>query len=90
VSVRYDERNPIVAPASGAAVKWTREDGEVFDVTMRSASGRLTQTFAAEDGSRENVYTVSADGRTLTMNVTLRSPRLSAPLTYKLVYNRAS
>ena len=90
VSVRYDERNPIVSPASGAAVKWTREDGEVFDVSMRPAGGRLTQTFTAEDGSRENVYTLSADGRTLTMNVTIRSPRLSAPLTYKLVYNRAS
>ncbi len=53
-------------------------------------NGRLEQRFQAEDGRRVNLYSVSADGNTLTMNVTITSPRLPSPLTYKLVYNRAS
>jgi hypothetical protein len=79
----------IVVPASGAAVKWTREDGETFDVSGKVAGSTLTQTFVAEDGKRVNVYTLSPDGKTLTMNVTVTSPRLPKPLNYKLVYRRA-
>ena len=48
------------------------------------------QTFRAEDGSRTNTYSISPDGRTLTMHVVLRSPRLPQPLEYNLVFNRAS
>ena len=39
---------------------------------------------------RTDTFTLSADGRTLTLNVVVRSPRLPRLLTYKLVYNRAS
>ena len=90
VTVTTDERAPIVTPANGTPIKWTREDGEVLDVSTEWENGALEQTFKAEDGQRVNTYTVSADGNTLTMNVTITSPRLAAPLTYKLVYNRAS
>ncbi|HEX6747023.1 MAG TPA: hypothetical protein VF092_06965 [Longimicrobium sp.] len=90
VSTTFDQRRPIESPANGQPIKWTREDGEVFDLSTEWENGRLVQTFRAEDGSRINTYTVSADGGTLTMNVTIRSPRLPQPLTYKLVYNKAS
>lgn len=90
VNVTYDERAPVITPANGAVVKWRREDGEFFDVSTEWENGALVQTFRAPDGRRVNVYTVSADGRTLTMDVTLVSPRLSAPLRYKLVFDRAS
>ena len=90
VSTTFDQRHAIESPANGQPVKWTREDGEKFDLSTEWQQGRLVQTFRAEDGSRTNVYTVSADGGTLTMNVTIRSPKLPQPLTYKLVYNKAS
>jgi len=89
ISVQLENRKPIVFPASGAAVKWTREDGETFDVSGRVAGSSLTQTFVAEDGKRVNVFTLSADGKTLTLNVTVTSPRLPKALNYKLVYHRA-
>jgi hypothetical protein len=88
VSVVTDGRAAIVTPASGTAVKWKREDGEVLDVSTAWEANRLRQTFAAEDGRRVNVYTLSPDGRTLTLNVTVTSGRLPQPLTYKLVYQR--
>lgn len=90
VSTTFDQRHPVVSPANGQPVQWTREDGEKFDLSTSWESGRLVQTFRAEDGSRTNSYSISPDGRTLTMHVTLRSPRLSAPLEYNLVFNRAS
>jgi len=90
VSTTFDQRHAIESPANGQPVAWTREDGEKFQLSTSWENGRLVQTFRAEDGSRTNVYSISPDGRTLTMDVTLRSPRLSAPLTYKLVFNRAS
>lgn len=89
VTVTLDNRRPIASPANGTPIKWTREDGEVFDLSTEWENGRLEQTFKAEDGQRLNVYSISPDGNTLTMNVTITSPRLPRPLTYKLVYNRA-
>lgn len=88
ISVTLDQRKPIAFPASGSSVKWTREDGETFDLSGRVANGVLTQAFVAEDGRRTNTYTLSPDGKTLTLNVKVESPRLPKPVTYKLVYHR--
>lgn len=88
VSVITDNRAAIRTPANGTPIKWRREDGEMLDVSTEWENGRLEQTFAAEDGRRVNVYSLSADGRTLTMEVTITSGRLPQPLRYKLVYNR--
>ena len=90
VSTTFDQRRAIESPANGTQVPWTREDGEHFQLSTSWENGRLVQTFRAEDGSRTNTYSISGDGRVLTMHVTLRSPRLSAPLEYNLVFNRAS
>ena len=90
VTTPFDQRRPIESPANGQPVPWTREAGEKFQLSTSWENGRLVQTFRAEDGSRTNTYSISADGRTLTMHVTLRSPRLTAPLEYNLVFNRAS
>lgn len=90
VAIAADSRAPIVAPADGTPVKWTREDGELFDVTIRRVNGTLEQTFIAEDGQRKNVYMLGPDGKTLEMHVTVSSPRLAQPLTYTLRYRRQS
>jgi len=90
VSTTFDQRHAITSPGNGQPIKWTREDGEKFDLSTEWQNGRLIQTFRAEDGTRTNTYTISADGRVLTMHVVLRSPRLSGPVEYNLVFNRAA
>ena len=90
VSTVFDQRHAIESPANGQPIDWTREDGEKFHLSTSWEAGRLVQTFRAEDGTRTNTYSVSGDGNTLTMNVVIRSPKLPQPLTYKLVYNKAS
>jgi hypothetical protein len=98
-SIRVDMqgRPSVSSPANGQPVLWHRETGrtctqmkgDCVRVSAEWENGRLEQTFQAEDGRRVNLYSVSADGNTLTMNVTITSPRLPQPLTYRLVYNRA-
>ncbi len=88
VSIEMDGRKPILTPADGKSIKWTREDGEVFDVNTVWESGTLKETFVAGDGSRENLFEPAPDGQTMTMQVTIRSPQLKQPIVYKLDYRR--
>jgi hypothetical protein len=98
VRVDMQGRPSVSSPANGQPVLWQRETGrtcpqmrgDCVRVTTEWREGALHQTFQAEDGRRVNVFTVSADGGTMTMDVTVTSPRLPQPFTYKLVYNRAS
>jgi hypothetical protein len=98
VRVDMQGRPSVSSPANGQPVLWQRETGrtcpqvrgDCVRVTTEWEDARLEQTFQAEDGQRVNLFSVSPDGNTLTMNVTITSPRLPNPLTYKLVYNRAS
>jgi hypothetical protein len=98
VRVDMQGRPSVSSPANGQPVLWQRETGrtcpqvrgDCVRVTTEWEDARLEQTFQAEDGQRVNLFSVSPDGNTLTMNVTITSPRLPNPLTYKLVYNRVS
>jgi hypothetical protein len=47
-------------------------------------------TFTSADGRRVNDYTLSPDGRTLIMQMTETSPRLSQTIMYKQIYRRVS
>jgi hypothetical protein len=87
ISVRFDAGKPVVMPANGSTAKWTRDDGEVFDVSALASGSKLQQTFTAEDGQRVNEFDLAADG-TLTLRVTLTSPQLPAPVRYVLTYKR--
>ena len=88
ISVSVDDRPALRAPAKGTPVAWTGPDGGKVNVSMQLVGGRLVQTFNSADGHRVNDYTLSSDGRVLTMRVTETSPRLSQAIKYKQVYRR--
>jgi sugar lactone lactonase YvrE len=90
ISVTVDNQSPLRTPAKGAAVAWVGPDGGKVNVSMQLAGRRLAQTFTSADGRRVNDYTLSPDGRTLTMQVRETSPRLPQGITYKQVYRRVS
>jgi hypothetical protein len=87
ISVAFDGNKPVQMPADGSTIRWTREDGETFDVNAAWDGERLVQTFKAEDGARANAFSVGADGR-LQMVVTITSPQLDQPLVYTLTFAR--
>lgn len=86
--VQLEERAPIHMPASGQSVSWTREDGEKFMVAAQVSPAQLIQTFKNEEGERTNVFRLSADGKTLTLGVTVKSGKLPKPLTYTITFGR--
>jgi len=86
LSIQYDQRQPQHMPGDGHAVPWTREDGEKFLLSARMDQDDLVQTYKAEDGERTNVFHVDAATRTLTLRVTVTSPRLPGPLSYAITY----
>ena len=90
ISVTVDHQPPLRTSAQGAPVAWVGPDGGKVNASMKLAGPRLAQTFTSADGRRVNDYSLSPDGRTLTMQVTETSPRLSQTLTYKQVYRRVS
>jgi hypothetical protein len=90
VSVTVEDQAPVRAPAKGTPITWTDPDGGKVNLSMRLAGSHLVQTFKSADGGRVNDYTLSTDGRTLTMQVTETSPRLSQAIKYKQVYRRTS
>ncbi len=79
----------LAAPDSGT-VTWKRKTGDGDVETLHVASFLEGHTyvhkFIAEDGVRTNTYVLSPDGKTLTMHVHVVSPKLSEPMSYKLVY----
>jgi hypothetical protein len=88
--VTIDKLPPRQAPSTGTPVSWTRPaDGEKMKLSMRWDGGHLVETFKPEDGQRVNEYSLSPDGATLTMHVTVSSPRLPKPVTYKLAFKKA-
>jgi hypothetical protein len=87
VSIVTDVRAPIVTQPDGTPVKWTREDGEIFDVSTVWDGQALRQTFQAEDGQRVNEYRPASDGG-MVLQATISSKRLATPLQYRLVYTR--
>src|SRR3954454_13329076 len=90
ISVTVDNQRPLRTPAKGPRIAWIGPDGGKVNASMQLAGRRLAQTFTSADGRRVNDYSLSPDGRTLTMQVTETSPRLSQTITYKLVYRRVS
>src|SRR3954470_8680371 len=90
ISVTVDNQPPLRTPAKGTPVAWVGPDGAKVNASMQLADRRLAQTFTSADGRRVNDYTLSPDGRTLTMQVTETSPGLSQTITYKQVYRRVS
>src|SRR4051812_27825013 len=90
ISVTVDNQPPLRTPAKGAPVAWVGPDGGTVNASMQLAGRRLAQTFTSADGRRINAYTLSPDGRTLTMQVTETSPLLSQTITYKQIYTRVS
>jgi hypothetical protein len=88
VLVKFDEREPIHMPPGGKAAPWTREDGEKFMVAAQVSKDQLIQTFKNDEGERTNIFKLSADGRALTMNATVKSPKLPRPLTYSVTLGR--
>ena len=90
ISITVDNQPPLRTPAKGEPVAWVGPDGGKVNASMQLAGRHLAQIFTSADGRRVNDYTLSSDGRTLTMQVTETSPQLPEAIIYKQIYKRVS
>lgn len=88
ISIKLGNTKPSQHAPGQPSVKWSRDDGEVFDVTMEWHGPTLIQTFKSEEGTRVNRYSLSPDGLQLMMDVTLTGPQLKRVVKYMLTYTR--
>lgn len=89
LEVQFDDRKPIRMRGDGRPTEWTREDGEVFNVSAKEQDRTLVQIFEAEDGVRTNTFELGTDGRELLLHVRISSPQLPQPVEYTLTYTKA-
>lgn len=86
VFIATDGKPAVKTNLDGSSKRWTREDGEEFEVNTIFKDNSLVQSFIAEDGKRVNEYIGSEKG--LELRVTITSSKLKQPLTYRLQYQR--
>lgn len=87
VTVVYGAKGKrITTPSDGKVASWTREDGETFQISHALAGSKLVEVFRSKDGQKRTDFSVSDDRSTLSLEVTVSSPRLPEPLAYRLVY----
>ena len=88
VSITHDSRKAVVSPADGSKTKWTREDGETFTISQKVEEKKITQKFFADEGNKTLIYTFNDDFSAVSVSVRLDSPKLPAPLKYKMNYKK--
>jgi hypothetical protein len=74
--------------AIGKTETMTNAEGKSGKVTHAFDGSKLTETLSGEDGSITNVFTLSADGKTLHRSVTATGGKLKKPIKYTLDYVR--
>lgn len=67
---------------------WLRAENDPVNVSIEWRGDHWVQRFEGTDGVRVNRYTLSGDGRTMTVDVTVASDQLREDLEYELVYRR--
>ncbi len=82
------ELHDLTIPWKGGLRDWEWKPDDFIDVGVGWDDGDLLQSFHGSDGSRFNRYVLSADRRTLELQVRIQSDQLAEPLRYRLVYVR--
>jgi hypothetical protein len=77
-----------VSPANGTPVDYV-SGRDHTKLSQRLTTGKITQLFVADQGRRLNEWVLSPDARTLSLTVTVSSPKLTRPVVYTLTYERA-
>lgn len=79
---------PPVVPG-GAPVIWMRPKGSPVKIRMEMDGNRLVQVFETDAGNRLQRFSVSADGKQLSVDVEVSSPRLQRKVGYRVAFVRA-
>lgn len=89
IHVAYSGELPVVTRDDGTPAVWKSRFGDTTTVVQTFSRGRLVQSFRGAMGStRTDVYTLSADGRRLTVHSLITSAFLPEAVEFEVVYDR--
>lgn len=88
LSIQCDDRPAAVAPVTGEQGLYVNEEEHRFALVYKLGQRQILQVFADRDGQRKNLYSLSPDGRVLTIETTIESDRLPKPLEYTRTYEK--
>ena len=86
IRMRLPSAPDVVSPEDGSPA-YSMHDGDRVTTIQRLSGRTLTQSSSTVEGGRRNDWTLSDDD-TLSLRVTITSPKLSVPLVYSLTYKR--
>jgi hypothetical protein len=89
IRARGPEGASLDSPEDGGSVSFTFR-GERGRASQRVVAGALVQSFAVDDAMARNECSLSEDGTTLTVKITMSSKHLRDPISYSLTYRRTS
>jgi hypothetical protein len=88
VAIKIGENDKATAKIGEPKPVKSKDGKQTGTLTHAFDGSKLTETLSGENGTFVNVLTLSADGKTLTRDVTVTSQRMKKPLKYRLVYTR--
>ena len=86
LTISFGKESPLTVPIGGS-VSWKRSDGEAFLATMRKDGETIVLNLEGDEGQRSLAFTLQ--GGTLTERITVKNPKLSAPLEYTLEFRKS-
>jgi len=75
-------------PRLGTFAENPSAGGGTIDVKHEVVGNRLRETYRERRGGAVHLFGLSADGRELSLEATIRSPHLPRPIVYTLVFER--
>ena len=87
-TITWNGSMTVKTTTDGTPVDWTAPDGEKGKLSTVWAGPVLKRTLASGNGQRANAYSLDPSGKVLTLEVTISSSQLPAPVNYKLVFRR--
>lgn len=82
-----DEEPAYIHDLAAPETRITGDDGKPYQVDLALRSDEAILSFTGEDGGQRNRYALQDDG-SLEVTTELFSPRLSAPVSWKVLYKR--
>ena len=87
-TITWNGSMSVKTSTDGTPVDWTAPDGEKGKLSTVWGGPVLKRTLTSGNGQRLNAYSVDPSGKVLTLEVTISSSQLPAPVNYKLVFRR--
>ena len=88
VAIGYEDSPGMATSIDGSPLVSKGRSGEEFQMRVVMKAGVLVESYEAEDGTRTNRYSLSPDGKAMSMEVKVESPYMPEPLGYRVGFTR--